>query len=224
MDDIEPGLKATPPLLAPLVWGVEQVVSRATGRPATVRWDTGTLNALRGRVEKLTVGVSDVRIGGLLLERIVVRVQDAQLRPGIVPKLTSGPVEARATVSQEAVDAWVGASSLPFRLELTEEGLRTTAGIGSLRLLDVLTALTVYEGWLRLRPVSAVGRSLPDVVGTAFTGNLPLPNLPEDAELIEVEHRMGSMIARVALPSLDESLDPGVAGRLRSRLDAVEDD
>ena len=224
MEDADPGLKATPPLLAPLVWGVEQVVSRATGRPATVRWDTGTLNALRGRVERLTVGVSDVRIGGLLLEWIVVRVTDAQLRPGLVPRLSSGPVEARATVTQESIDAWVGASGLPFRLGLTDEGLRTTAGIGSFRVVDVLTALTVYEGWLRLRPVQAVGRSLPDVLGAAFTGNLPLPNLPEEAELIDVEHRTGSMIARVSLPPLDESLDPGVAGRLRKRLDAVEDD
>jgi hypothetical protein len=217
------GVKRPPPLLAPLVWGIERVVSRATGRPATVRWDTGALNALRGRVERLTVGVADVRIGGLVLDRVVLKVQDAQLRPGLTPRLVSGPVEAHATVSQNAIDAWVGASSLPFRLQLTEDGLRSTAGIGSFRIVDVLTALTVYEGWLRLRPVEAIGRRVPDVLRAVFTGNLPLPALPEDAELIDVEHRSGSMVARVALSEFDESLDVGVADRLRTRLAAVED-
>lgn len=233
MDDLDGGrqgesvddtaVKRPPPLLAPVVWGIEQIVSRATGRPATVRWDTGTLSALRGRVERLTVGVTDVRIGGLLLDRVVLKVRDARLRPGLTPRLSSGPVEAHATVIQDAVDAWVGSSSLPFRLELTEDGLRSTAGIGTLRLVNVLTALTVYEGWLRLRPVEAIGQSIPDVLRAAFTGNLPLPALPEDAELIDVEHRSGSMVARVALSELDEPLDSGVANRLRTRLAAVED-
>jgi hypothetical protein len=217
-----PGLKPAPPLLAPLVWGVEQIVSRATGRPATVRWDTGALSAVRGRVERLTVGVTHVRIGGLVLDRIVVRIRDARLRAGLTPRLISGPVEAQATITQDAVDAWIGASGMPLRLHLTEDGLRSTAGIGSLRLVDVLTALTVYEGWLRLRPIEAVGRSLPDVLGAAFTGNLPLPALPEEAELLEVQHRSGSMVARVGLTELDESLDTGVATRLRSRLAAVD--
>lgn len=217
------GPRSPPPLLAPLVWGIEQIVSRATGRPATVRWDTGAAAAVRGRVERLTVGVTQVRIGNLMLDRVVVSVRDARLRPGLTPRLVSGPVEARATVAQDAVDAWVGASSLPLRLHLTEDGLRSTAGIGSLRLVDVLTALTVYEGWLRLRPIEAVGRSLPDVVGAAFTGNLPLPALPEDAQLLGVQHRSGSLVARVALSEFDERLDPGVAGRLRARLEAVGD-
>ena len=217
------GVKPPPPLLAPLVWGIEQVVSRATGRSATVRWDTGTLSALRGRVEHLTVGVTAVKIGGLTLDRVVLDVTDAQLKPGLTPRLVSGPVEARATVSQKEIDAWVGSASLPFRLLLTADGLRSTAGIGSLRILDVLTALTVYKGWIRLRPVEAVGRSIPDVLSAALTGNLPLPALPEDAELLDVEHRAGSMVARVALDRLDESLDAGVANRLRERLTAVED-
>ena len=217
------GVKKPPPLLAPVVWGIEQIVSRATGRPATVRWDTGTLSALRGRIERLTVGITEVQIGGLLLDRVVLKVRDAQLKPGLTPRLVSGPVRAQATVSQTAIDAWVGASSLPFRLELTESGLRTTAGIGSLRVFHILTALTVQEGWIRLRPVEAIGRSIPDVLRAAFTGNLPLPALPEDAELIDVEHREGSMVARVALSDLDESLDGRVADRLRARLDAVDD-
>jgi hypothetical protein len=212
-----------PPLLAPLVWGVEQLVSRATGRPATVRWDTGAISALRGRIERLTVGVTSVSIGGLTLEQVVLSVRDAQLRPGITPRLVSGPVEARAKVTQRAIDAWVGASSMPLRLELTRDGLRASAGIGSFRPVEVLTALTVYEGWLRLRPVEAIGRALPDVLGAAFTGNLPLPELPEDAELLDVEHRHGSMVARLGLSEFDEALDTGVANRFRQRLDAVED-
>lgn len=217
------GLKRPPALLAPMVWGVEQLVSRATGRPATVRWDTGAMSALRGRIERLSVGVSQVRIGGLLLDRVVVTILDARLRPGRAPRLVSGPVEARATVAQEAIDAWVGASGLPLQLHLGDDGVRATAGIGSLRVVDVLTALTVHEGWLRLRPVEAIGRPLPDILGAAFTGNLPLPALPEETELLDVEHREGSMVARVSLTEFDEALDAGVAGRLRGRLEAVED-
>jgi hypothetical protein len=222
MEETDRGVDAAPPVLAPLVWGVEQVVSRATGRPATVRWDTGTFNAMRGRVERLSVGVSDVATGGLLLDRVVVNVRDARLRPGLVPRLVSGPVEARATVTQDAMDTWVRSANLPFRLDLTDGGIRLTAKIGGLKVVDILTALTVFEGWLRLRPIEAVGRSLPDVIGAAFTGNLPLPTLPEEAGLLDVEHREGSMVATVSLTELDESLDPGLAGRLRTRLQKVE--
>jgi hypothetical protein len=120
------------------------------------------------------------------------------------------------------MDSWVGSANLPFRLDLTDEGIRLTAKIGGLKVVNVLTALTVFEGWLRLRPIEAVGRSLPDVIGAAFTGNLPLPTLPEEAGLLDVEHREGSMVATVSLTELDESLDPGLAGRLRTRLQKVE--
>jgi hypothetical protein len=139
-----------------------------------------------------------------------------------VPRLVSGPVEARATVNQAAIDGWLAALGLPFRLKLTKDGLRSTAGIGGFR-VGALTELTVYEGWLRLRPVEAGGRSVPDVLGAAFTGNLPLPPLPEDATVLDVEHRDGTMVARVALTEFDEALDAGVASRLRTRLAAVED-
>ena len=216
------GPENPPVLVAPVVWAMEQLVGWATGRPATVRWDTALTSAVRGRVDRVTVGVTDLRVGRLDLDRVVLRTTDVRLRPGVPPRIVGGPVDARVMVRQRAVDAWVGSSGLPFRLELTEGGLRSTTGLASLRFGELLTALTVRDGWLKLRPVGSFGRVLPDLVGTVFTGNLPLPELPEQAELVEVEHRPGALVARLSLGELDEPIDPGVARRLRARLEAAE--
>jgi hypothetical protein len=213
----------TNPVLAPLHWVVDQVVGRVAGRPATVRWDAAPLDAVFGRARVLTVGVSELRVAGLTVDRAVVRVEQARLVPGLEPRLQGGPVSAKLTVVQQHVDEWVGRASLPFRLDLTEEGIESSTGVGPLRMGRVLTELAVREdGTLRLRPVRAVGRTLPKGLGEALTGSLPLPRLPEDAVLSEVTHGDGWLSVTMALDDIDEALDLRALERLRSRLELLD--
>ncbi len=213
----------TSPLLAPLHWVVDQAAARVAGRPASLRWDAAPLDAIRGRARLLTVGVEELRVAGLTVDRCVVRIEDARLVPGLEPRLQGGPVTAKLTVVQERIDEWTGRASLPFRLELTDDGIVSSAGVGPLRMGRLLTELAVREdGALRLRPVKAVGRTLPAGLGDALTGSLPLPRLPIDAELTEIGHGAGRLSVTVALADIDEVLDLGTADRLRTRLDDIE--
>jgi hypothetical protein len=213
----------TLPLMAPFNWLVDQVAARVTGRPASLRWDVAPLDALRGRARLLTIGVEDLRVAGLTINKGVVRIADARIHPGREPRLTGGPVTAKLTVEQDRIDEWVGRASLPFRLDLTDEGIVSSAGVGSLRMGKVLTELAVREdGTLRLRPVKAVGRTLPSGLGDALTGSLPLPRLPVEAQLVDIEHGPGRLAVTVALEDIDEAIDLGAPDRLRARLEAVE--
>ena len=178
---------------------------------------------MRGRARLLTIGVEELRVSGLTVDRAVVRIEDARIVPGLEPRLQGGPVTCKLTVVQERVDEWVGRASLPFRLELTEDGIESSAGVGSLRVGKVLTELAVREdGALRLRPLKAVGRTLPGGLGDLLTGSLPLPRLPVDAQLIEVGHGDGRLSVTVLLEDIDEPLDLGAPERLRARLDDIE--
>ena len=213
----------TSPLLAPMHWVVDQVAARVAGRPATVRWDAAAFEALRGRARLLTVGVDDLRLAGLTVDRAVVRVADVRILPGLEPRLQGGPVTAKLTVTQERVDEWTGRASLPFRLELTEEGILSSTGVGPLRVGKVVTELAIRDdGTLRLRPLRAVGRRLPASIGDLLP-SLPLPRLPEDAQLISVEHGPGRLSATVMLDDIDEPIDLGAPDRLRARLEDIED-
>ncbi len=212
----------TNPVLAPLFWVIDQAAGRLAGRPATVRWDAPPLEALLGRARLLTVGVTELRVAGLTVDRAVVRIEQARLVPGREPRLQGGPVTAKLTVVQEHVDEWIGRASLPFRLELTDEGILSSTGVGSLRVGRLLTEVAVGEdGRLRLRPVRAVGRTLPKGVAEVLTGSLPLPQLPEDAVLADVGHGDGWLSVTMALDDLDEAVDLGAPDRLRARLDLL---
>lgn len=211
------------PLAAPLHWVVDQVAARVAGRAATVRWDAAPLEALRGRARLLTIGVSDLRVAGLTINQGVVRIERARIVPGLEPRLQGGPVTAKLTVGQERVDEWIGRASLPFRLELTDEGIVSSAGVGPLRMGRVLTEIAVREdGTVRLRPMKAVGRTLPVGLGEALTGSLPLPRLPIEARLVEIEHGPGRLSVTVALDDFDEAIGLGAPDRLRARLDDIE--
>ncbi len=213
----------TSPLLAPLNWVIDQVAARVTGRTASVRWDGAPFDLVRGRARLLTIGVEDLRVAGLTITKGIVRIENARIVASLEPRLTGGPVTARLTVEQDRVDEWVGRASLPFRLELTDEGIVSSAGVGPLRMGKVLTEVAVREdGALRLRPLKAVGRTLPAGLGDVLTGSLPLPLLPIEAQLVEIQHGPGRMSLTVALEDFDEALDLGAPERLRARLEDIE--
>jgi hypothetical protein len=203
---------------APVLWLVDRVATRVFNQRTTLRWAAKPADALRGEVEVITVGVPAMKMAGLRVERVVGRVERARIQPGLIPRLKGGPVSVKATVTQESVDRWIGASNLPLRLELTDEGILSSTGIGSLRVGHVLTELEVGGRWLRLRPRQVAARELPASIRQFLVGNLPLPPLPAGARLIEVGHAPGELDVRVALDDIDEAITPSLPGRMQRRL------
>ena len=220
-DDSEPELRPGAPsggFLSPVLWAVDQAVTRLVDRPTQIRWNASPLDTVRGRVGLMTVGVVDVDVGGLNLERVVLRIHDARIDPFPRPRLRGGPVDVKVVVTQAGIDRWLRRVGLPLGLELTPEGVMSSGRIGGIQVARVLTELTIEGGWLRLRPVRAVGREVPGTLSRLISGNLPLPALRTGARLVGVEHHPGELVARVVVDDLDEPIDANLYRGVRRRV------
>ncbi len=93
-----------------------------------------------------------------------------------------------------------------------------SAGMGGIKVGEMLTTIEVEGSLMTLRPVRAAmfGRQAPLV--NLLRGFLPLPPLPAGVHLARVEHSDGEVAAYFDLGVLDEPLTPNLARRLRKRL------
>ena len=215
-------LPKLPPVPAPVVGAVRSwvdlVVSRVVQRPATVRWQASALDLVQGRAEVFTLGLTDLEVSGLVIDRAVLTVHEAQVVPGLPPRMRGGPAEVKATLGQGNLDRWTGRVALPVRLELTPDGVRIRTGIGSFAVSAALTELEIVDGRVRLSPKRAGPLDLPPAVRSLVSGNLPLPALPPGTRLVRVEHAAGSISAWLEVDQVDEPLDVRSAARLRDEL------
>lgn len=206
------------PVVSAVTSWVDLVASRIVERPTTVRWRASALDLVQGRAELFTMGLTDLEVGGLVVDRAVLRVHDAHVVAGVPPRLRGGPAEVKATLGQANLDRWTGRVALPVRLELTPEGVRTRTGVGSFSVAAALTELEVVDGRLRLSPRRAGPVGLPPAITALVSGNLPLPTLPPGTRLSRVEHGEGTLSAWLEVDQVDEPLDLGAARRLRDEL------
>jgi hypothetical protein len=219
---VAPSFPQLPPIPKPVLGAVRSwvdlVASRVMERPATVRWRASALDVVQGRAELFTLGLTDLEVGGLVIDRAVLTVHDAHVVPGVPPRVQGGPAEVKATLGQGNLDRWTGRVALPVRLELTPDGIRTRTGIGVFKVSAALTELEVVDGRVRLSPKRAGPLDLPPAIRSLVSGSLPLPSLPPGTRLVRVEHAEGSVSVWLAVDHVDEPLDVGAARRLREEL------
>jgi hypothetical protein len=197
---------------------VDLLASSVMERPTSVRWRASALDLVQGRAEVVTLGLTHLEIGGLVIDRAVLRLEGARVVPGLPPRLQGGPAEVKATLRQGNLDRWTGRASLPVRLELTPEGVRTSTGVGSFRVAAALTELEVVDGRMRLTPTRAGPVDLPATIKSWISSSLPLPELPPGARLARVEHAEGSVSVWLEVDRVDEPVDVGMGRRLRDEL------
>ena len=171
---------------------------------------------MRGELDVLKVEVPAVLAAGLVIDRLVVRAEHVRIAPGIPPRLRAGPVTLRAYVCQEHVDRWTRAARLPIRVVLTPEGVILTAGVGGIRMGEVLADLEVHGPFLQLAPKRMTIGGLPTPLVRFFRGYLPLPPLPRGTRIADVRPGDGEIAVTFALEHVDEPLTPDIARRLRS--------
>lgn len=206
--------RADPALLASFLGLVDEAASRLLNHPIRPRVKASPQGLLRGEIDLVQVEVPAVLAAGLVLDRLVVRVERLRVAPGLPPRVQASPVSLRAYVSQDNVDRWIHTARLPIRVALTEEGVRLTTGMRGFTMSDTLAELEVAGRFLRLAPKRMTIVGLPAPLARFFRGYLPLPPLPQGARISQVRPRDGELSVTFALEHLDEALTPDIARRL----------
>jgi hypothetical protein len=205
-----------PPLAASLLALIDATASRVIEHPIRPRIKATPAGVLRGELDVVKVEVPAVLAAGLVLDRLVIRAEHVRIAPGLPPRLQAKPIGLRAYVSQANVDRWTRTSRLPIRLTLTPEGVVLAAGLGGIRMGEVLADLEVTGRFLRLVPKRASFAGLQTPLVRFLRGYLPLPPLPRGARLVGVQPGDGELAVTFQIDELDEPITPDIAKRLRA--------
>jgi hypothetical protein len=203
---------------ARLVGLIDDGLTRWANRPVKVRVKASPGGILQGRFDVVVVELTTLPVAGLVVDRLLFHAEDVRIQPGLPARLKVKALGAKAVIAQADVDRWTKGARLPFRLGLSDEGVLMSAGVGGIKMGEMLTAIEVEGSMATLRPVRAAmfGRQAPLV--NLMRGYLPLPPLPAGVRLVRVVHSDGELVAYFDLGELDEPLTPGLARRLRHRL------
>jgi len=194
----------------------DNAMSQLAGRPVSVRVDAG-LETLRGRIRSVDAELTEVEVGGLIVDHLLVRVADVEIVPGVPPRVRVPSVNVAVTVTQRGIDRWLLRERLPLRMRLGARGLAAAFSLDTLGLGEIETELAVSGGWLQLRPRRAGMIDVPEVAREIFSGYLPLPRLPAGARLDALQHEPRELTAHLVLPGLDQPLGAGLAARIRAQ-------
>jgi hypothetical protein len=205
-----------PPLVASLLALIDSSASRVLDHPIRPRIKASPAGMLRGELDVVKVEVPAVLAAGLVLDRLVIRAEHVRIAPGLPPRLQARPIGLRAYVSQANVDRWTRTARLPIRVGLTADGVTLNAGVGGLRMGEVLADLEVAGPFLRLAPKRVTIAGMPAPLVRFFRGYLPLPPLPRSARITEVRPGDGELAVTFQIEELDEPLTPDIARRLRT--------
>jgi hypothetical protein len=183
----------------------DAAVSAAIGLPASVRLGLSRQGVLGGRADRVTLRLRHVEVAGLTLDAVHVDARRVRVAPGWPPRLRTGAVEVEVTVTQAALDEWLLADALPFRLRLRDGGLVLRTGAGGIRLAELHAGVAVEDG----RLVVVAERA--DVLGVTIPAPpvrlpLPLPELPREAAPASLAVRDGAATIGLRVPRLDEPL------------------
>lgn len=190
----------------------------ALGRPLRPQLKISPAGLLRGELDLVKLELPAYAVAGLVVDRFVIRAERLRVQPGFPPVLVAHPVRFQAIVSQANVDRWTKDLRLPFRLRLTEDGVITTAGLGGIRMSEIVTTPTIVGGFLQLRPTRASLLGVPAPMVRFLRGYLPLPPLPRSAKLEDVEPSDGELALSFRIDRFEQPLTPDVADRFRQLL------
>jgi hypothetical protein len=214
--DAAAAARTEPPLAASLLALIDASASRVLDHPIRPRIKASPAGMLRGELDVVKIEVPAVLAAGLVLDRLVIRAEHVRIAPGLPPRLQARPIGLRAYVSQANVDRWTRNARLPIRVGLTADGVVLNAGVGGLRMGEVLADLEVAGSFLRLAPKRVTIAGMPAPLVRFFRGYLPLPPLPRGARITEVRPGDGELAVTFQIDELDEPVTPDIARRLRS--------
>ena len=155
----------------------------------------------------IDIATSDVRWDDRCVDRLEISVHDVRLEPGVIARLTAGPVELVAEADQPTVDEWAASVEGGIRVRLTGDGegtVRLRPGVSA----RVHPELAVEERRIRfhVRRVWLLGIPIPGLHRRVRPREVDLPDLPRDLQITGIEPRPGTLRVRAVIHSMREPI------------------
>jgi hypothetical protein len=197
---------------------VDQFVSAYFTVPVTMTWTETRGLPIPDEYLGARLNFAGVATSWMNLERMTLAAESLRFVPDLPMRLQVKGAEAQIVVGQAEMDRWLAQFNLPFKLDLTAEGMRVRNEIAGIPMADFKTTLEVVNGWFILKPTAASFMGVPSWLPELFTTYLPLPPLANDTQIKAIEHADAQITLIMALPDFEEPVTPGLIARLQKRI------
>ncbi len=197
---------------------IAELISSYFELPARVHWRRATGLPFPGQFEDAELEFSGVATAWLNLKQVTWRAAQVRFVPGIPARIQATAPTVEIAVGKDELDRWLARFELPYRLELTADALVIHTEIAGFPVAELEARLEVVNGWFVLQPKRASIFGVPNYVASLFRTYLPLPPLTGDTRLVSIRHEPEVLGLTFALQDFEESVVPGLLGRLQKRL------
>jgi hypothetical protein len=196
---------------------IDQLVSSYLKLPVQINWKAARGLPFPDTFVDARLEFAGIATSWLHLEQVIWHAEALRFVPGLPAKIYLQGPGIEMVVGQAEVDRWREQFSLPYRLELADNGLIVHTELAGFPLGEFETGLQVVDGWFVLEPKRATVLGVPSYVSSLFRAYLPVPPLSKEMRLARIEHERGLLRIRFAIDDFDEDVTPGLLLRLQKR-------
>ncbi|MEQ9004263.1 MAG: hypothetical protein RIE74_11915 [Pseudomonadales bacterium] len=197
---------------------IDQLVSSYFELPVRIDWGKATGIPFPDQYHDARLTLGGIATAWLDLEQVVWHARRVRFVPGMPARIEVEGPGVEIAVGKAELDRWMKRFDLPYRLELTHDGLIVHTEIAGFPVAELEARLEVIGGWFVLQPKRASILGVPNYVASLFRTYLPLPPLAGNTRLESIRHEPERLRLTFALEDFDEHVTPGLLARLQRRL------
>jgi hypothetical protein len=197
---------------------IEQLIGSYFELPVRVDWARASGLPFPDEFHDARLAFAGIATAWLPLDEVIWHAAHVRFVPGMPARIRVGAPRVEIAVGRAELERWIARFELPYRLELTDDGLVVHTEIAGFPVARLDARLEVERGWFVLQPTRASVLGLPNYLASLFRTYLPLPPLAGDTRLEQIEHRTDQLRLTFGLPDFEELVTPGLLVRLQRRL------
>jgi hypothetical protein len=197
---------------------MDQLISSYFELPVRVDWSRATGVPFPDEFHDASLTLSGIATVWLDLKQVVWQAEHVRFVPGMPARVEVTRPRVAIAVGKAELDRWLKRFELPYRLELTRDGLIVHTEIAGFPVAELEARLEVISGWFVLQPKRASILGVPNYVASLFRTYLPLPPLAGNTRLEAIRHEPDLLRLTFGLEDFDEQITPGLLARLQKRL------
>src|SRR6056297_1626881 len=167
---------------------IDQLISSYFELPVRMDWKRATGLPFPNEFHEARLAFSGLATSWMDLRQVVWLAEHVRFVAGMpaVVKVTAPRVEI--AVGKPELDRWLKRLELPYRLELTKDGIAIHTEIAGFPVAQLEARLEAVGGWFVLQPRRASILGLPNYAASLFRTYLPLPPLADNTRLESIHH------------------------------------